>query len=495
MQESFSRPWIIGSSMRDLHRMLDQSYCRLLRRAQRTFAWGHVQKSITCWALLLILVSTLWSVSPVFAQAPRISGQGAAASGMGNAFAAQADNPSALHYNPAGMTQLPGLQIMAGGLLVGGPLSHKSPNGLTTSGDHDGVVAWPPPAHTYITANLQGLGISWLEKLTVGVGVTTPFGSATRWPETSPFSTVTTSSALPLFDIKPTVAYRLLPDLSIGAGADIYTFAGLFGEGHAEFQRVLPTGSRLELNGNDTALGFNVGALYTALRNEGGLPIANVAVVYRSQATLHLDGVQLLNGVKVRDTTTTFVLPQVITGGIALWPVRNADHEWKIELNVDYVGWKSVRNLDVRRPDGTVILPQPQNWKSTYAILVGTEYRWLTIDQLPGWEVAVRGGYTNLQTQVPDSTFNPAIPSADLHIISTGLGLLCRGNGSLFGLVSCGSLGIGSIKAKVVGIDLSYQVSVYEPRTVSGNTGDRAGVNGFYQTTAHAGGLSARISF
>ncbi len=446
-------------------------------------------------SFLLIIIAFICSSAPVSAQVPRIFGQGAAASGMGNAFAAQADNPSALHYNPAGMTQLPGVQVLAGGLLVGGPLSHRSPNGVTTSGDHDGVIAWPAPAHAYITANLQGLGVPLLDKLTVGVGVTTPFGSATRWPDTSPFSTVATFSALPLFDIKPTIAYRLLPDLSIGAGMDIYTFAGLFGEGHAEFQRVVAPGIKLELNGKDTALGFNVGALYTALRNGNGLPIVNVAVVYRSQATLHLDGVQLINGVKIRDTTTTLVLPQVITGGIALWPVRNTEREWKLELNVDYVGWQSVRNLDVRGPDGTLLLPQPQNWKSTYAILVGTEHRWLRINQMPGWEVAVRGGYTNQQTQVPDATFNPTIPSADLHIISTGFGLLCREYGSFLGLTSCGSLGMGSMKAKVVGVDVSYQVSLYEPRTIAGNTLGRAGVNGFYQNTAHAGGLSVRISF
>lgn len=473
--------------------MLAPYNCGLVRRTQRQ--WISSSSSICGFWLLLVLVTTTWCSSPAFAQIPRIQGQGAAASGMGNAFAAQADNPSALHYNPAGMTQLRGVQIMAGGLLVGGPLDHRSPSGTTTAGDHDGVVAWPPPAHTYVTANLQGLGIPLLDKLTVGVGVTTPFGSATRWPSTSPFSATTIFSALPLFDIKPTFAYQLLPDLSIGAGIDIYTFSSLFGEGHAEFQRILPPGNRVEVNGKDTALGFNIGTLYTALRNADGLPIVNIAVVYRSQATLHLDGVQLANGVKVQDTTTTLVLPQVITGGIAVWPVRNAEREWKLELNVDYIGWKSVRNLDLRRRDGTVILEQPQNWKSTYAILVGTEYRWLKMDRLPGWEVAVRGGYSNLQTQVPDSTYNPAIPSADLHIISTGVGFLCKGNGLLFGFVACGNLGIGSIKAKTIGVDLSYQVSLYEPRTVEGNTGIRAGINGFYENTAHAGGLSIRVGF
>jgi long-chain fatty acid transport protein len=458
-----------------------------LAMPERFSRWGCV--------LLLTLVAIVWCSSPAFAQIPRIQGQGAAASGMGNAFAAQADNPSALHYNPAGMTQLRGVQIMAGGLLVGGPLDHRSPDGTTTAGDHDGVVAWPPPAHNYITANLHGLGIPLLDKLTVGVGVTTPFGTAARWPDSSPFRGTATFSALPLFDIKPTFAYQLLPDLSIGAGLDIYTFAGLFGEGHAEFQRLTPSANKLELNGKDTALGFNVGALYTALRNEDGLPLVNIAVVYRSQATLHLDGVQLLNGVKVRDNTTTLVLPQVITGGIAVWPVRNCEREWKLELNIDYIGWKSVRNLDLRQPDGTVFFEQPQNWKSTYAILVGTEYRWLNMDRLPGWEVAMRGGYSNLQTQVPDSTFNPTIPSADLHIVSTGMGFVCKGDGSLFGLVRCGNVGIGSIKTKSIGVDLSYQVSLYEPRTVSGNTGLRAGVNGFYENTAHSGGLSVRVSF
>jgi long-chain fatty acid transport protein len=222
--------------------------------------------------------------------------------------------------------------------------------------------------------------------------------------------------------------------------------------------------------------------------------VANLAVVYRSQATLHLDGALLANGVKVQDATTTLVLPQVITGGIALWPVRNTGREWKVELNVDYVGWKSVRNLDIHLADGTVIL-QPQDWKSTYAVLVGTEYRWLEVDRLPGWEIALRGGYTNQQAQVPDLTFNPGVPSADLHVISTGLGLLCNGNGSFFGLISCGSLGIGPVRAKLVGIDVSYQAFLYEPRTISGNTGLRAAVNGLYNTTLHAGGLSIRASF
>lgn len=413
---------------------------------------------------------------------------------MGNAFAAQADDPSALHYNPAGMAQLHGVQVMAGGLLSGGTTTFTSPTGVTVTGDRNGSLAWPPPGHTYIVANLKDVGITALGDLTAGVGLIVPFGSLTRWPENGPFRFVTTFNTLPLLDIKPTLAYPLTRDLSVGLGADIYTFSGIIGEGHAEQRSVSPTtGAKTELFGKDTAAGFNVSLLYTALRNGDGQPVANIGLVYRSQATLHLGGALLSNGAKVQDATSTFVLPQMMSGAIALWPVRTADREWKLELDVDYVGWKSVRNLDVYLGNGSVI-PQPQNWKSTYTVNIGTEHRWLRLDVMHDWEVAARAGYTHQQSQMPDSGFNPGVPSADVHILSTGLGLLCREQGSLFGL-PCGSLGFGAVKIKAIGADLSYQASLYEDRTVSGNTGVRVGVNGLYQSTFHTGGVSIRINF
>jgi long-chain fatty acid transport protein len=125
---------------------------------------------------------------------------------MGNAFSAQADDPSALHYNAAGMTQLQGLQFMAGALFVGGTTNFTSPTGATATGDRNGSAAWPPPAYTYITAKLKDLGLTALGDLSAGIGLTVPFGSLTRWPDNGPFRSATTFSALPLLDIKPTLA-------------------------------------------------------------------------------------------------------------------------------------------------------------------------------------------------------------------------------------------------------------------------------------------------
>src|ERR1043165_4113205 len=339
---------------------------------------------------MLLLVSWSGFAEPALAQVPRIQGQGTAASGMGNAFSAQADDPSGLHYHTAGMAQLPGVEFMTGVLLAGGSTSFTSPTGATATGDRSGSVAWPPPGHLYLTANLKDLGVTALGDLTAGIGVTVPFGSLTRWPNDGPFRTATTLNNPPPLDIKPTLADKLTEDLSIGLGADIYTFSGLFGEGHVERESVwpggggIPAGAQVELFGSDTAAGFNASLLYTAIRNADGKPVANVGIVYRSQATLHLNGAFLANGAKVSDATATFVLPQVITGAVAIWPVRNREREWKLEMDVDYVGWKSVRNLDVHLANGATI-PQPLNWRSTYAVMIGTEHKWLAVHSLSAW--------------------------------------------------------------------------------------------------------------
>ncbi|MEO5954410.1 MAG: outer membrane protein transport protein [Nitrospiraceae bacterium] len=455
------------------------------------------------WVSVLFFVGLCWGGLPweASAQVPRIQGQGTAASAMSNAYAAQADDPSAVHYNPAGMTQLQGVQLMAGALISGGSTSFTSLTGVTARGDRNGSAAWPPPGHTFITANLKDLGVTALGDLTAGIGLTSPFGSLTRWPNDGSFRTATTFNTLPLLDIKPTLAYKATDNLSLGLGADIYTFSGIFGEGQVEKQfvspgspafPVAPAGSKMELSGKDTAAGFNASLLYTALRNADGKPVANIGMVYRSQATLHLSGALLANGAKVSDAKATLVLPQVITGAIALWPVRTHEREWKLEMDVDYVGWKSVRNLDVTLANGATI-PQPQNWKSTYAVMLGTEYKWLALESLPNWEVALRSGYTNQQTQMPDLTYDPGIPSSDLHIVGGGVGFICKEQGSFLGLMRCGDFGVGSLKPTAIGLDLSYQAAFYEDRTVLGNR--NPSVNGTYRTTLHTGSVSIRMIY
>jgi long-chain fatty acid transport protein len=453
------------------------------------------------WSAVFFAVTLLIPVEQIHAQTPRIQGQAAGAAGMGNAFAAQADDASALYYNPAGMTQLRGVHILTGALFVGGTTNFTSSStGQTTTGDRDGAVAWPPPAHLYIVANLKDIGFDALEKWTAGVGVTVPFGSLTRYPRENPFSTAVYYNTNPLLDIKPTVAYKLNDYLSFGLGADIYTYSALFGEGQVE---VMSTGAnnglgpQFEINGSGTGAGFNASLLYTALRNADGLPIANIGLIYRSQAVVPLAGQFAINGAIAADAHANLVLPQIFGAGIAIWPVRDRETEWKLELDVDYIGWTSFRDTTVSlsRPVPGIGsgIPVRQNWSNSYNVMIGTEYRLLKLDRWPDWEVALRAGFTQAQTQVPDATFNPGIPSSNVYTPGVGFGFTCKAGGSFFGLTKCGNLGLGSMKPKEIGLDISYQAAIYETRSITGNL--NPAVNGTYKTVFHAGGVALRFSY
>jgi long-chain fatty acid transport protein len=94
---------------------------------------------------------------------------------------------------------------------------------------------------------------------------------------------------------------------------------------------------------------------------------------------------------------------------------------------------------------------------------------------------------------MPDLTFDPGIPSADLNVVGGGLGFLCKEQGLLLGLMRCGDLGVGSLKPKAIGVDLSFQAALYEDRTVTGNRNPT--VNGTYKTTLYNGGLSIRVIY
>ncbi|MFQ5990971.1 MAG: OmpP1/FadL family transporter [Nitrospiraceae bacterium] len=453
--------------------------------------------SVAALFVIILLVGLMVSPSSLHAGANRIFDQSATATGQGSAFTAQADDASAIYYNPAGMTQLRGVQTSFGVLLVGGSTSFENPLGQTAKSSFDGSVAYPPPINLYVTANLKDLGINFLGDLSAGVGVVSPFGTLTRWPTNGPFNSAAVFAAMPLIDIKPTIAYRVNDYLSLGLGADIYTFFDFWGEGHLERQTISPgpfppAGAQIEINGKDTTVGFNASLLVTPVRNMDGKPLLNVGLIYRSQANTQMDGQFLINGAPVADASQTIDLPEVITGGIAFWPVRDRLQEWKLEVDVDYTGWQSIDKLDIQLSNGTTIL-SPADWRSAYTFMVGTEYKWLRPSALRDWELAVRAGYWYSETPIPDRTFNPEIPDSDNNSISFGLGALCKGKGRFFGLFQCGRSGDETFRPGAIALDGAFKVLLYEPRTVRGNVNPT--VNGSYDTTIYVGAINLRVNF
>src|SRR5260221_3747173 len=79
----------------------------------------------------LILTAGVAIVPPVFGLGFDNPDQGARATGQGEAFVAQADDASAIYYNPAGLTQLHGTEITSG-LMASFPDTHLQGGGPGT---------------------------------------------------------------------------------------------------------------------------------------------------------------------------------------------------------------------------------------------------------------------------------------------------------------------------------------------------------------------------
>ena len=441
-------------------------------------------------ALLLLACATAQ------ADAFRIPYQGTAASGQGEAFAAQADDASALYYNPAGLTQLRGMHSSVGVSFVGGQTEFTSQqDGRKYYADFGGTIGFPPPSNYYLVANLGDLGvdIAALKPLTVGIGLNSPFGLATRWNGTTPFSSIITRARLPLLNIKPTMAYKINDMVSLGFGLDIYTIAGFIGAGGYESRSLQQNGLvSTELNGDGTVVGYNGSVLFTPLRSAEGKPVLNVGLVYRTGERLGLSGNYLVNGVSVAKSKSTIVLPEVVSGGLAYWPVRDRLHEWKLEYDMEFVNWSTVQNFGIGLSNGTLI-NVPQHWHSIYTASFGTEYKWLEAGMLPDWEIALRAGYQHSNTPIPQDTFSPQVADTDWNVVAVGLGFNCKDKGRFFGLVECGNAGNKPLTASSMGLDISFQAYIYDPRHITKNL--QPSVEGVYRTSAFVGSINFNLGY
>jgi len=444
-----------------------------------------------------LLLSGLLQPSNSIADGFRNPYQSAAANAQGNAFAAQADDASAVFYNPAGITQLAGIQFLGGIEFVNIDTHFRSSIGERTKNDLGGAFGFPPPAQFFVTARPHDLGAAWLSNLTVGIGLQNLFGFAARYPENGPLRTAIIEASLPLLDIKPTLAYRFSEWLALGIGGDIFTFSDST-LGGAEQKFISPglpgiaPGDHVKITGTGTTAGFNASALVTLLRTGNGNPRVNFGFVYRSQSDLPLNGELRVNGAQFAKSRSSLHFPDSFTIGVAVWPLRDREHEWKIETDVDYVRWSTIRELEFRFSNG-LVLSTPQDWRNSVTIGIGTEYKWLNWSHLLSWDFAVRGGYNHSGSPVPDKNFNPAFPDSNVHALSVGAGLTCRLGGSFTGIKYCGRPGEVNSFRKLIGVDLAYQLVLYEPRTVTGNP--NPAVNGKYRTTDHALTLSFRLGF
>jgi long-chain fatty acid transport protein len=414
--------------------------------------------------ITLLLFCTLF-VNSAFASGFQLNEHGARAMAMAGAFAGLANDPSAIYFNPAGITQLSGWQFYAGATMIMPISSYTTPK--PTSSETEMVSQIFTPVNFYVTKQLN-------DKLYVGLSINNQYGLGTKWDSNWLGKYLAVETSVKTFFFTPVVAYKL-GNLSVSAGPTI-AIASIKLSSRVHNPVPPQPDPLVSLVGdNVTGYGFTVGILYKVSDK------FQVGASYRSQTKFDLTGtassdpatfyhpllktnLNFPNG-SISSSLTT---PQNATIGFAYMP----DMNWTVTCDFQYVGWSSYDNLAVTFNNYNLANPLstsassetiPRNYNDSFIARLGFEYK--ATDAF-----AVRFGALYDKNPVPDMYVEPTLPDAD----RVGL-----------------NIGFGGKLTEHIGIDFSYMFLYFPDRIVSNSY---FGLNGTYSNQAHLIGVDLSYS-
>ena len=385
--------------------------------------------------------------------------QDAFAIGRGMAFVATADNPSAIYYNPAGISQLEGNNLRAGIYGVYVDPSYTPPGSGHTYHNEDKLHGIPQFYYTYGKKDFP---------VSFGLGVYSPFGLSLKWPQDTGFRALVTQGSLTTIAINPVVAFKLLPSLSVGGGV-VVDYANV------DLQQGLtptPDNDLFRVKGDGWDVGYNLGLLWKPYEK------VSIGASFRSAMTVNLNGQteSQMNSVQptmFSSASADFPLPLKAIFGISYRPTP----KWNLEFDADYTDWNALGTVNIHQATPPPILPLSDipltfNWQSSWYYEFGvTRY----FDN--GWHVSA--GYIFNENSVPDANYTPLVADLDRHFFSIGTGF----------------------KGKQFDFDVAYQFGYGPTRTVTGSAPPLGypstyhPADGDYGFTSHAVALSVGWHF
>lgn len=436
--------------------------------------------------LACMLATLAGTTSMALAAGLKVNEQGAKAMAMGNAFIAQADDPSALFYNPAGIAFLKGTQFSLGSTIIYVPSTEftgttpLSGGGGTTSvsenAKNDIFIA---PA-LYLTHSFESAPVS------VGLAINSIYPLAKSWDDSSAFRNQVMNIAVKPINFQPTVAYRFDEwNLGVGLGLDVthtivtmQTAPNTAGTAGTSYELGL-----MGLDGTATDVGWNGGLLWKPLSN------VSFGAAYRSEITLNISGnanflattpagfdiIGMTTGATspysrtraLSTVSTDIVLPASIGLGASWKPIEKLT----LEFDAEQTRWSSMKNLEFKF-DSTQFTnfnnkPKTLDWKDVWCYKLGGQYA-LTKN------LDLRAGYMFDKNPIPDSTLGPLLPDADRHSFSIGQGF----HNDHFS------------------VDLAYMWTHFVDRKVNNqNLSDLLGENGTFKSDVHLFGASVTVKF
>ena len=348
------------------------------------------------------------------------------ASALGNAFAgaaASSEDPSIIANNPAGMIGLSGNQVSGDiGIII--PSAVFSGMGLTAArqpisggngGDAGGAQPVPAAYGLYDAS----------PDLKLGLALTAPFGLQTQYQSDWVGRYQAIRSDIATININPNVAYRVSDWLSVGGGPAIQHAGAEFTNAINSTTVVhlanpsLPAGLTLpdglaKVTGDSWSVGYTLGALVEIS------PGTRLGASYRSKIGHRIEG------------TAAFTVPASLAPSPQFQntPARAdlktpdvvslaASHELSPDITllaeVQWTNWSVVKNLEIERPDGSILSSQPEQWHGTWFGSIGATWR-----PDPNW--TLRGGLAFDRTPVRDQFRTARLPDSDRYWLAVGLG-------------------------------------------------------------------------
>ncbi len=355
----------------------------------------------------LLSAGLLLASSNVMASGYQVVLQGSRVTAMGNCAVGFRSGAPSLFFNPGAMAMEQNSSVMLGGNFVMSNVKYRA-TGSTLVEETDSPAGTPFFAYGIYKVN---------EKLNVGLGVVTPFGSTVVWGNQWSGRYSLNELSLQAFVVQPTVSYKVSEKFGIGGGLDIAF-------GSVSLQRSLPiaqssTESSVLLEGSaKPSIGFNLGAYYEV--NEK----FSLGINYRSKVDMKVEGgdakfsvpnLPLIQGsFQAKNFDATLPLPSVLSVGAGIKPME------KLQLAVEWslTGWDAYKELKFEYDApvlGEAETVSERNYKNSSTFKLGAEY-------MATESLALRGGFYYDQTAVDDGYMTPETPDANTMSYTLGLG-------------------------------------------------------------------------
>lgn len=275
-------------------------------------------------------------------------------SGLGNAYAgasALPEDASVGFWNPAGLTYLKQKQVVASGAVINlnndvripqasNILLLGAPTPVATSGNNrEEAGGWflIPAVHFAFPV--------YCDKMAVGIGFTAPFGLTTSYSSSARNRYFATHSHLAAFNIGPTIAYQINPNISIGGGIDFQYLS-------VTLKQKLPTvagDAEYKNEADNWGFGWNIGAMFCF---DTG---TTLGLSYRSRVHHELSGDAYVKGPailgpfsNVGGVSGRITLPDYASVSL----VQRINQQWAFLASYYYTNWETIDKVTLDYTEG-----------------------------------------------------------------------------------------------------------------------------------------------